>query len=64
MKEINKTITKINKVRCQLNEVESQYKGVTSNREYNELEENKAKLLIDLKLLAEELVFQTKIRLS
>lgn len=64
MKEINKTITKINKVRHQLNEVESQYKGVTSNREYNELEENKAKLLIDLKLLAEELVFQTKIRLS
>lgn len=64
MKEINKTITKINKVRCQLNEVESKYKGVTSNREYNELEENKAKLLIDLKLLAEELVFQTKIRLS
>lgn len=63
MKEINKTITKINKVRCQLNEVESQYKEVTSNREYNELEDKKANLLIDLKLLAEELVIQTKVRL-
>lgn len=63
MKSINKTITEINKKRRELNEVEAQYKGVKSNSEYNKLEDKKANLLIDLKLLAEELVALTKVRL-
>lgn len=63
MKEINKTITKINKIRTLLNEVESEFKEVASNSEYNKLEDKKANLLINLKLLAEELVIQTKVRL-
>ena len=63
MKSINKTITEINKKRRELNEVEVQYKEVKSNSEYNKLEDKKANLLIDLKLLAEELVVLTKVRL-
>lgn len=63
MKSINKTITEINKKRRELNEVEAQYKEVKSNFEYNKLEDKKANLLIDLKLLAEELVVLTKVRL-
>lgn len=63
MKSINKTIIEINKKRRELNEVEAQYKEVKSNSEYNKLEDKKANLLIDLKLLAEELVVLTKVRL-
>lgn len=63
MKSINKTITEINKKRRELNEVEAQYKEVKSNFEYNKLEDKKANLLIGLKLLAEELVVLTKVRL-
>lgn len=63
MKSINKTITEINKKRHELNEVEAQYKEVKSNSEYSKLEDKKANLLIDLKLLAEELVVLTKVRL-